>query len=196
VINHLGPLDRSQLGPARRAQQPDTTARVLAQESAEFWFNERLNLAPGSDHLHDNQFMGADRWAEWIDASNDVGNALNTRLLRAMGRALETSKVPSYVYLSQVTSSWFANDPTFRRAVTGVEHQLEAVRGAFDARTIRYQPETATRFVSGLTFVPNDAVHMRQTGGFGPYLAAQLCALEARAGKRAACASVAGGNDG
>jgi hypothetical protein len=109
-------------------------------------------------------------------------------LLNAIGRALTASGVPSYVYLSQMNNGWLADYPRLSRALGVIEQRLAGFGTSFDARNIRFEPTSTSRSVGGITYLPNDAVHMRDSAGVAPYVARQLCALEAQVGKGASCA--------
>ena len=194
LVDNLGPLRRSKLERATRARRPSLEDRILHDRAYLFWFNRRLHLPAGTEFLLTRENMSAAKWATFMDASNDGRNQLNRLLLHAIARALTTARTPSYVYLSQINSPWLA-DPTMGRTMRGIEGQLAGLRGAFGARSIRFQPRSASRFVPGLRFLPLDTVHMTYTAGFAPYLARELCALEAQTGTRATCVPTGTGGE-
>ena len=169
LVDDFGPLDRSDLTRAAATQRKDRYQQVLSTPAVGFWFTYRLHLG---SFAHP-----ARQWAQWIAQSNNGKHALNNMLLQATAKALRDSKIPSYVYLAQVSRT-FLEQRTFDRAIAGVERQLEQLRDDFTAPTILYQPKTATRFVRGqLIFRNADPVHLKSAGAMGPYLAKQLCRL-------------------
>ena len=93
---------------------------------------------------------------------------------------MQSSGVPSYVYLAQVNSEWLASTPALSDALDGIQHQLAGFAGAFDARNVIFEPRSIGRVVPGLTFLPNDPVHIRDPAGLGAYIADQLRTLLAR----------------
>jgi hypothetical protein len=184
LVKDLGPLDRSKLAEATKAQTPDRTQQVLSESTLAFWFEHRL---------HEPRASGPDSWAKWIAESNKGESALNDMLLRAIAQELRAAKIPSYVYLAQVNSGWLTTNNAVESAVGGVEHQLVDMRGSFASENILYQPITASRFVQPLVFRPGDPVHMQAAAAMGPYLAEQLCTLVAKTGHHANCPNVNGG---
>jgi hypothetical protein len=144
-----------------------------------FWF---LQFRQHAD-VDSNQQLAA----RWIDVGNNRRHPLNSMFLRAIATALKASGIPSYVYLAQVNSSWLATDPALSRSLAGVERQLAGFRSAFDARNIRFQPKSVSRLVPGLRFLPGDPVHINDPAGLGPYVARQLCLVQAQAGKAGPC---------
>ena len=190
VVDDLGPLDRSQVAARPSARPPDRAQAILGSDPVTFWLTHRFNV------FRDNQFrlLGVKQWTDWFNVSNRGDNQLNAVILRAIGAELRASKIPSIVYLAQVNSAWLATNQPFARAVRRVERQLRTASGAFDARNVRFQPETLSRFVSGLAFI--DGVHVTDTGTIGPYLAAQVCQILTRIGQGTGCRPLVGVSKG
>ena len=188
LVDDLGPLDRSQVAVSSSARAPDRAQAILGSEPVTFWLTHRFNV------FREDRFalLGVKQWTDWFNVSNRGDNQLNAVMLRAIGAELRATKIPSIVYLAQVNSAWLATSPPFSRAVRRVERQLRSATGAFDARNVRYQPETLSRFVSGLAFI--DGVHVTDTGTVGPYLASQVCQLLTRIGQGARCRPRQGGS--
>jgi hypothetical protein len=185
VANDLDFLDESKLAAATKAQAQDRYQQLFTGLSVDFWFRHRLGEGGAST---------PEVWAKRMAQSNEGQSALNQMMLHAIATSLRNSKIPSYVYLSQVNSSWFATSTAFTSAVGGVERQLQNARSAFTAKNIHYQPLSATRYVSQqLTFVPDDPVHLRKADAIGIYLGDQLCQLAIQTGHRADCAGGQGG---
>lgn len=189
LVDKLGPLNRSKLTTATAAHKLTLTERVLHDHTYLFLFNRRLHLPAGTAALLTRRNMTPARWAQYMNVANEGHNQLNRLLLDAIARALKASGVPSYVYLSQI--NWLATDPAMGRTVSGIEHQLAGFQRAFTARNIRFQPKSASRFVAGMKFLPRDTVHLTATAGLGPYLARELCGLEAQLDKGATCTPIA-----
>lgn len=190
IVDELGPLDRTQLAQLRyyASVNADRYQALFTFAPLGFWFAHRYNACnPSNVAKPPSSRCDATGWGRWIDRSNTMDNSLNRTVITAIGRELKASKIPSYVYLSQVNDTWLDRDPVVRAAVAGVERQLRNEAGAFHARNIRFQPTSATRFVTGLGFLANDPVHIAQAGTLPSYLAHELCALEAQVGKGAAC---------
>ena len=189
LVDKLGPLDRSNLAAATAAAKPDRAARVLL-EQPEYFFRKpkRPKAQPGRPAPSIPHYV-----TSAVDEMIREKHPLNSMLLRAIATALKASGVPSYVYLSQVNSSWLSTYPRFSRVIGVIEKELADFKAAFDARTIRFEPTSASRLVPGIEYLPDDAVHMRDPAGFGPYIASELCRLEAQVGKGASCTPAGSG---
>ncbi len=101
--------------------------------------------------------------------SNEGRSGINKIILRAIAKALRESRLPSYVYDAPVNRVFLETSKPLDNEVRGIEHQLEQLQPSFSTPNIRYQPLTAGRFVSGLSFRRQDVIHMRRAEPLGPY---------------------------
>jgi hypothetical protein len=177
MFDDFGPLDRSGLLAASVAQKPDRYQAALNALPANFFLAHRAPTDSAGT---------PDYWAASLAVENDGQNGLNKTVLRAIGRELRDSKIPSYVYLAQVNNAFLKEAP-IREGLHGIEGQLADLRPEFAAPNILYQPTSIARFVAPQQFLRHDLVHLSQPGAFGPYVARQLCRLATQVGTKAVC---------
>ena len=177
IVDDFGPLDRNGLREASNAQKPTKSQRLSTMDTVGFWLQYRLHEPRDTQSLT--------WWAQMFEKSNEGRSALNKIILRAIAKELRDSKIPSLVYDAPVNNQWLARNKALDTAVSGVERQLEELRGSFTARNILFEPRTASRFLPPLQF--RDMVHLKEAGAMGPYLVRALCRLVAQTGEASSC---------
>jgi hypothetical protein len=194
LVDHIGPLDRSQLAIRSFVRRPDRSQVLLGSQPINFFSAYRLHvISPKQLGTLIQTPQGPRGWARWIDAtSNRGGNQMNGVLLRAIASELRAAHVPSVVYLAQMNRSWLLTSPSFAKSVRGVERQVATFGAAFNARNILFEPEVLSRSVTDLVY--KDETHITGAGTLGPYFATQVCRVLAQVGRGAGCQPLAQGS--
>ncbi|MEO8888176.1 MAG: hypothetical protein ABI301_00330 [Jatrophihabitantaceae bacterium] len=100
------------------------------------------------------------------------GPAMSADITSTMLGALAKSKIPSVAYLSPVDPSALVN-PANDAAMGRIESRLKQLADQHRSPNLLVQPQSAERFLSGLTF--KDLAHMTNSKPMVDYLAGLVC---------------------